>query len=62
MGYTLGIVVEYQYQGAGIGIVLLIVKYHHIIMQEGARKRPKLCISKNTNLVKQDIDARTPSP
>jgi hypothetical protein len=28
MSYTRGIVVEYQYQGAGIGIVLLIVKTH----------------------------------
>jgi hypothetical protein len=28
MGYTRGIVVEYQYQGAGIGIVLLVVKNH----------------------------------
>jgi hypothetical protein len=26
MSYTRGIVVEYQYQGAGIGIVLLVVK------------------------------------
>ena len=26
MGYTQGIVVEYQNQGAGIGIVLLVVK------------------------------------
>jgi hypothetical protein len=26
MSYTWGIVVEYQYQGAGIGIVLLVVK------------------------------------
>ena len=28
MGYTRGIVVQYQYQGAGIGIVLLVVKNH----------------------------------
>ena len=28
MGYTQGIVVQYQYQGAGIGIVLLVVKKH----------------------------------
>ena len=28
MGYTRGVVVEYQYQGAGIGIVLLVVKNH----------------------------------
>ena len=28
MGYMRGIVVEYQYQGAGIGIVLLLVKNH----------------------------------
>ena len=28
MGYTRGIVVEYQYHGAGIGIVLLVVKNH----------------------------------
>jgi hypothetical protein len=28
MGYTRGIVVQYQYQGAGIGIVLLLVKNH----------------------------------
>ena len=26
MGYTRGIVVQYKYQGAGIGIVLLVVK------------------------------------
>jgi hypothetical protein len=26
MNYTKGIVVQYQYQGAGIGIVLLVVK------------------------------------
>ena len=28
MGYTQGFVVQYQYQGAGIGIVLLVVKNH----------------------------------
>ena len=28
MSYTRGIVVQYQYQGAGIGIVLLVVKNH----------------------------------
>ena len=26
MGYTRGIVVQYQYKGAGIGIVLVVVK------------------------------------
>ena len=26
MSYTRGIVVEYQYQGAGIGIVVLVLK------------------------------------
>jgi hypothetical protein len=28
MGYTRGVVVQYQYQGAGIGIVSLLVKNH----------------------------------
>ena len=28
MGYTRGIVVQYQYQGAGMGIVLVVVKNH----------------------------------
>ena len=28
MGYTRGIVVEYQYQGAGIAIVLVVVNKH----------------------------------
>ena len=28
MGYTRGIVVQYQYQGAGFGIVLVVVQNH----------------------------------
>ena len=28
MSYTWGVVVQYKYQGAGIGIVLLVVKNH----------------------------------
>ena len=28
MGYTRGIVVQYQYQGAGISIVLVVVQNH----------------------------------
>ena len=64
MGYTRGIVVENQYQGAGIGIVLLVVKnvytqYQtntkiiHAQVQSGAWKRQKYVFPRP--LVKQDI-------
>jgi hypothetical protein len=72
MRYTWGIVLEYQYQGAGIGIVLLVVKtllylipnqYQYSTCKAAIRKKEitDLCISKNTRLVKQDVGARTPS-
>ena len=41
MSYTRGIVVEYQYQGAGIGIVLFVVKN---LLYPIPNQRPKWCL------------------
>ena len=72
MGYTRGIVVEYQYQGAGIGIVLFVVKNHLYPIPaqyqdstcKGAirnQEKQKIFIIKNIWLFKQDIGATTSS-
>ena len=72
MGYTRGIVVEYQYHGAGIGIVLLVVKNHLYPIPDqyqnaactaaiSSKENQKIIISMNTRIVKQEIGARTTS-
>jgi hypothetical protein len=68
MSYMRGIVVEYQYKGAGIGIVLLVVKnlpypipkqYQYSICKAALRNKE---ITENLYFeCKQNAGARTPS-